>query len=284
MKTMLNKLADSDFPTEIAKIVDDDAATIKESLKDSANTYEADDSIENLYIYTSLFGNALEGVKITSTSDKYSCSKGKPNEAFITIKDNTLTFKFNNPNEANGTVTVKLENKGTKTDIVVSAKVVENISKRNYNSDGTIESCTETEKEVVTVDFTITTTNTESEKGLDATVKIGYGVTCTDKNNCEEENNTVELNISANMTIDKTYVPSSMVKDNAVDINTLTEADQEVVIQNIQKNFGALSEILSSLLGTDPRQSIYDDYEYDDYDEDFDYDDYGDYNSYNYNF
>ena len=276
-KTILNKLADSDFPTEIAKIIKDDAATIKDSLKEQANTYEADDKTQTLYIYSSMFGNALEGFRVTQPSDKDSCGKGQPIDAFVTIKDNTITYKFNEPNEANGTITIKLENKGTKTDIVVSAKVVEIISKRNYNSEGIIDSCTEITKEIVTVDFTMTTTNSESEKGMDISVKVGTEQSCKDENVCSKETSSYELSLSENMTIDKTYVPSSMVKDNAVDVNTLSEADQEIIMQNIQTNFGALSQVFSSLLNINP--TLYDDDD-DDFDADYDTDDF----YYNYNF
>ena len=271
-KTILNKLAESDFPKEIAKVTGDDAATIKDSLKERANSYEADDETETLYIYTSLFGNNLEGIRITKPSDKDDCGKGKPFDGFITIKDNTLTYKFTDPDQANGTITIKLENKGTKTDIVVSAKVTEIISKRNYNSEGSIDSCTEIEKETVTVDFTMTTTNTESEKGIDASIKIGTEVTCKDKYGCTPETNSYELSLSENMTIDKTYVPSSMVKDGAVDVNELTEADQQIIMQNIQNNFAVLSELLSSLFYDSSRQTMYDDYDFDTYYNDYDYD------------
>ncbi len=271
-KTILNKLADSDFPKEIAKVTGNDAATIKDSLKERANSYEADDETETLYIYTSLFGNNLEGIRVTKPSDKDDCGKGKPFDGFITIKDNTLTYKFTDPNQASGTITVKLENKGTKTDIVVSAKVTEIISKRNYNSEGSIDSCTEIEKEIVTVDFTMTTTNTESEKGIEATVKVGTEVACKEKDSCTAEKNTFELSLSENMTIDKTYVPSSMVKDNAVDVNELTEADQQIIMQNIQNNFSVLSELLSSLFGDSSRQTMYDDYDFESYYDDYDYD------------
>ena len=272
MKTILNKLADSDLPKEIAKITKDEASDIKDSFKNKADSYEADDETETLYIYTSLFGNSLEGVKVTKPTDKDDCGKGKLFEGLITIKDNTLTYKFTEPDQANGTITVKLENKGTKTDIVVSAKVVELINKRNYNSEGSIDSCTELERETVTVDFTMTTTNTETEKGIEATVKVGAETTCKDEAACTPEKNSFELSLSENMTIDKTYVPSSMVKDDAVDVNDLTEADQQIIMQNIQNNFEVLSQLLTTMVGGSSSQSMYDDYDFDTYYNNYDYD------------